>query len=371
MQIDRLSLRGFRNYEDAQAQFVPGVNLLVGGNANGKTNLLEAVSYLSTGRSFRTRREAELIRFGADFAELRAQVQSQERTRELRAVLFSGRRPRQLWLAGVKQRSRAALSGVLTSVLFCPEDLMLVRAGAAARRRFLDTALCQMRPNYARYLEEYNRLHEHKTRILRDSEEKPSLLSMWEDFSLRMAHIGAQIIRYRAYYCRKLLKAAAAVYADIAPHEVLSGVYKTVSSVTDPFADARTIEKQLIDHVFSHKTAEIAAKSCLSGPHKDDLELLLDGRSAASFGSQGQVRTCTLSLKLAERELFFDEDGEYPVLLLDDVLSELDRRRQDFVLNRISAGQVMITCCEDGISEKLRAGAVFHIQNGEKSAETH
>ena len=105
MQIDRLSLRGFRNYEDAQAQFVPGVNLLVGGNANGKTNLLEAVSYLSTGRSFRTRREAELIRFGADFAELRAQVQSQERTRELRAVLFSGRRPRQLWLAGVKQRS--------------------------------------------------------------------------------------------------------------------------------------------------------------------------------------------------------------------------------------------------------------------------
>lgn len=136
-------------------------------------------------------------------------------------------------------------------------------------------------------------------------------------------------------------------------------MYKTVSSVTDPFADARTIEKQLIDHVFSHKTAEIAAKSCLSGPHKDDLELLLDGRSAASFGSQGQVRTCTLSLKLAERELFFDEDGEYPVLLLDDVLSELDRRRQDFVLNRISAGQVMITCCEDGISEKLRAGAVF------------
>ena len=124
------------------------------------------------------------------------------------------------------------------------------------------------------------------------------------------------------------------------------------------------LERELIDHVFRHKNAEIAAKSCLSGPHKDDLELMLDGRSAASFGSQGQVRTCTLSLKLAERELFFEEDGEYPVLLLDDVLSELDRRRQDFVLNRIPAGQVMITCCEDGISEKLRAGAAFHIQNG-------
>ena len=124
------------------------------------------------------------------------------------------------------------------------------------------------------------------------------------------------------------------------------------------------LERELVDHVFRHKNAEIAAKSCLSGPHKDDLELLLDGRSASAFASQGQVRTCTLSLKLAERELFFEEDGEYPVLLLDDVLSELDRRRQDFVLNRISAGQVMITCCEDGISEKLRAGAAFHIKNG-------
>ena len=126
---------------------------------------------------------------------------------------------------------------------------MLVRAGAAARRRFLDTALCQLRPNYARYLEEYHRLHEHKTRILRDSEEKPSLLAMWDDFSLRMARIGAQIIRYRAYYCKKLLAHAAAVYADIAPQEVLSGEYRTVSTVTDPFADAKQIEKQLIEHV--------------------------------------------------------------------------------------------------------------------------
>ena len=364
MWLKQLSIQHFRNYQELEVEFHPGLNIFLGQNAQGKTNLLESIAFLGSGKSFRAQKTAEMIGFSRDFGELEGVVRSQDREQTLRWVLFPGGRPRQLWQNGVKKKSASELTGVLPTVLFCPEDLMLVRAGAAARRRFLDTALCQMRPNYARYLEEYNRLHEHKTRILRDSEEKPSLLSMWEDFSLRMAHIGAQIIRYRAYYCRKLLKAAAAVYADIAPHEVLSGVYKTVSSVTDPFADARTIEKQLIDHVFSHKTAEIAAKSCLSGPHKDDLELLLDGRSAASFGSQGQVRTCTLSLKLAERELFFDEDGEYPVLLLDDVLSELDRRRQDFVLNRISAGQVMITCCEDGISEKLRAGAAFHIKNG-------
>ena len=276
----------------------------------------------------------------------------------------------EIYKNGVRQKRQSDAQGLLKTVLFCPEDLMLVRAARRLAADFSIPRCARCGPTTHAISRNTTVCTSMKTRILRDSEEKPSLLSMWEDFSLRMAHIGAQIIRYRAYYCRKLLKAAAAVYADIAPHEVLSGVYKTVSSVTDPFADARTIEKQLIDHVFSHKTAEIAAKSCLSGPHKDDLELLLDGRSAASFGSQGQVRTCTLSLKLAERELFFDEDGEYPVLLLDDVLSELDRRRQDFVLNRISAGQVMITCCEDGISEKLRAGAVFHIQTA-KNLQKH
>ena len=363
MHIKTLKLQNFRNYEDARFVLDPAVNLICGENGQGKTNLLEAAAACSTMRLFRTAQKKEGLRFGEDAAFICSEFEAQgrENTLELR---LSRLRAMEIYKNGVRQKRQSDVQGLLKTVLFCPEDLMLVRAGAAARRRFLDTALCQLRPNYARYLEEYNRLHEHKTRILRDSEEKPSLLSMWEDFSLRMARIGAQIIRYRAYYCRRLLAAAAAVYSDIAPHEALSGVYRTVSSVSDPFASAQQLEHELIDHVFRHKNAEIAAKSCLSGPHKDDLELLLDGRSASAFASQGQVRTCTLSLKLAERELFFEEDGEYPVLLLDDVLSELDRRRQDFVLNRISAGQVMITCCEDGISEKLRAGAAFHIKNG-------
>ncbi len=363
MNIHSLELEQFRNYEHERFVFDPSVNLICGENGQGKTNLLEAAAACSTMRLFRTAQKKEGLRFGTDHAFIHADFAAQGRDFALELRL-SRAKAMEIYKNGVRQKRQADVQGLLKTVLFCPEDLMLVRQGAGARRRFLDTALCQLRPYYARYLEEYNRLHDHKTRILRDSEEKPSLLSMWDDFSLRMAHIGAQIIRYRAYYCRKLLAYAAEVYADIAPHEALSGVYRTVSSVTDPFADAKQIEKELADHVYRHKAAEIAARSCLSGPHKDDLELLLDGRSAASFGSQGQVRTCTLSLKLAERELFFSEDGEYPVLLLDDVLSELDRRRQDFVLNRISAGQVMITCCEDGISEKLRAGAVFQIKNG-------
>ena len=321
MHIKTLKLQNFRNYENVRFVLDPAVNLICGENGQGKTNLLEAAAACSTMRLFRTAQKKEGLRFGEDAAFICSEFEAQgrENTLELR---LSRLRAMEIYKNGVRQKRQSDVQGLLKTVLFCPEDLMLVRAGAAARRRFLDTALCQLRPNYARYLEEYNRLHEHKTRILRDSEEKPSLLSMWEDFSLRMARIGAQIIRYRAYYCRRLLAAAAAVYSDIAPHEALSGVYRTVSSVSDPFASAQQLERELIDHVFRHKNAEIAAKSCLSGPHKDDLELLLDGRSASAFASQGQVRTCTLSLKLAERELFFEEDGEYPVLLLDDVLSE-------------------------------------------------
>lgn len=363
MHVQSLRLHNFRNYGDEAFAFDPSVNLICGENGQGKTNLLEAVAALSTMRLFRTAQKKEGLRFDTPSASISASFFAQQRDMELELRLFR-EKSMEIYKNGVRQKRQSDAQGLLKTVLFCPDDLLLIRQGAAARRRFLDTALCQLRPNYARCLEEYARLHEHKTRILRDSEEKPSLLAMWDDFSFSMARYGAHIVRYRAFYIKKLLAAAAAVHADIAPHETLSGAYKTVSSVSDPFASVSQLEKELLDHAYAHKNAEIAAKSCLSGPHKDDLVLELNDRSAASFASQGQVRTCTLSLKLAERELFFGEDGEYPVLLLDDVLSELDRRRQDFVLNRISSGQVLITCCEHGISEKLHAGAVFPIENG-------
>lgn len=363
MQIDRLSLRGFRNYEDAQAQFVPGVNLLVGGNANGKTNLLEAVSYLSTGRSFRTRREAELIRFGADFAELRAQVQSQERTRELRAVLFSGRRPRQLWLAGVKQRSRAALSGVLTSVLFCPEDLLILKKGPSGRRRLMDGVICQLRPNYEAALTEYGRLLDQKSALLRERYDNPSLLQVLPEYDLRMAQTGALVISYRARYVKALAQEAARYHREFSgDSETLELTYRTVSTVTDPFAPPETLCAQLQEHQRSHARAELESAQCLSGPHKDDFEAVINGLPVAQFASQGQTRTAVISLKLAERALLRQGTGETPVLLLDDVLSELDAGRQDFVLNQLREGQVFITCCETDRLTSL--GQVLSICSG-------
>ena len=347
MKLQSLQLYDFRNFEHLTLDFHPGVNLIVGENAQGKTNLLEAVFFLSAGRSFRTTRSQELIRFGAEFADLSCRLFSGGRDQTLRAVLFASRRPRQLYIGGVRQKTAAELPGVLSTVLFCPDDLLVLKAGSAGRRRLVDTALCQLRPNYAQALSEYQKLYESKSRILKDHFDQPSLLEPLPEFNYRMAQVGAVLIGYRARYLREL-EAQARVFHDAfsGGKEQLTVRYQTVSTVTDPMADRNQIFQQLLDHQQSHARAELESGTCLSGPHKDDFEAALDGLSVKAFGSQGQTRTAAVSLKLAERAIFQKDTGEEPVLLLDDVLSELDAKRQDFVLNQIKTGQVLITCCE-------------------------
>ncbi len=363
MRLESLALRGFRNYAQMQMDCCPGVNLLVGDNAQGKTNLLEAIGYLSSFASFRTRREAELIGFGQDFAELSARVQTARRELNLRALLFAGQKRRQLFCNDVKKKSAEELRGCFTTVLFCPEDLQILRAGAAVRRRFVDAPLCQLRPGYGAALAEYTRLLEHKSRILKDRLEYPSLLDTLPDFNERMARQGAVIIRYRARYLRQLAALAGEYHSAFSGRrETLALEYRTVSSVSDPCGSLEDICRQLREHQQSHAAAELASCQCLSGPHRDDFDALLSGCSLKSFGSQGQTRTAAISLKLAERELFRRDTGEEPVLLLDDVLSELDAGRQDFVLNELKSGQVFITCCETDRLTSL--GQVFLVQQG-------
>lgn len=363
MKLNNLVLQNFRNYEALSLSFAPGVNLIVGRNAQGKTNLLEAIAYLGSGKSFRAQKTSELVRFGAEAADLAGQVTSQGREQTLRWVLFSGGRQRICQRNGAKKRTAADIAGVLPSVLFCPEDLMILKGGSAPRRRLGDQALSQLRPNYDAALTEYTRILEQKGRILKDWRDNPAVLEILPEYNTRLCQVGALLISYRARFYEALGQAGEGYHEEFSGGaEDFSLEYKTVSTVTDPFAPVSTLTGQLQDHLESHYRAELDSASCLTGPHKDDFDITLSGVSLKLYGSQGQTRTATVSLKLAQRELMGRELGEEPLLLLDDVLSELDPGRQDFVLNRIKTGQVFITACEPGRFTQL--GKTIEIEMG-------
>ena len=363
MNLQKLNLRSFRNYQQVHLDFDPGVNLIVGDNAQGKTNLLEAISYLGSGKSFRAQKTSEMVRFGDDFAEIEGTVFAQERQQTLRYLLFSGSRPRQIFRNGSKKKSVAELSGVLPTVLFCPEDLLILKMGSSQRRRFGDLALCGLRPNYDAALTEYHRILEQKSRILKDRFENPALLEILPEYNLRLCQVGALLISYRARFYEGLGKSAAKFHSQFSGGvENFDLFYKTVSTVKDPFAPVSQLTNDLLDHLEHHYRAELETAQCLTGPHKDDFTVSLSGIDLKAYGSQGQTRTAAISLKLAQRELMGREWGEEPVLLLDDVLSELDPGRQDFVLNQIVSGQVFITCCEPGRFTKL--GKTIEIKKG-------
>ena len=365
MRVDALTLSGWRNYGEQALTFDGSCNVIYGENAQGKTNLLEAIVYLSCGKSPRARSDRELIGFEKQEAMLRGRVDSRQREFVTDVHLYRGKR-RRMTVNGVAAKSAAALSDVLHTVFFAPEDLFLIRAGAAERRRFMDVSLCQLRPRYAEALAQYSRLYEHKTRILRDSEEKPELLELLPEFNEGLCRSGAVLVSYRARFCASLAEYARQAHFECSgEREELALTYRTVKTVGDPLGSMGSIYEALRQHMAEHQVAERASRLCLSGPHKDDIDVEVNGRSARQFCSQGQVRTAALSLKLAEREIHRNAMGEYPVMLLDDVLSELDPRRQEFVLNRISGGQVFITCCENDRLDTLLSGRVFHVRGGE------
>ncbi len=273
---------------------------------------------------------------------------------------------KQIVLNGVKKKNAADIAGCICVILFCPSDLEIVRGPASERRRFIDMAICQLRPKYSTYLSEFNRLYDHKVRILRDYKEKPGLLKVLDDFNIRLAKTGAELIYYRASWCKKLSTYASMIHREISGcNEELEVLYKSQGIKEEVQAmKPSEIYYLLMEHQKEHRQAEIDSGMCLTGAHKDDLNININKRPAKGYASQGQIRTSALSLKLAEREISSHDMGEYPILLLDDVLSELDPDRQEFVLNKISGGQVFISCCDGEDIEKKTGGKIYKISSG-------
>ena len=364
MIVKEIFLDGFRNYAGVTAVFADGVNVITGSNAQGKTNLIEAVCYLAAGRSFRPAGDRELISFDRESACIRAGVESGGREQTLEARLFRGKR-RELYANNVRLKKASELTGRLTAVMFGPDDLNMIKDGAAVRRRLMDQCLSQLRPGYLTALTEFNRLYEHKARILRDHREKPSMLDLLDDYDLRLAQQSARLIYYRSAFTAVLSKKAADIHNEFSGGaEVLSINYKTVGGMDATGRKPEQILPELLEHQQAHRQAELRSGLCLSGAHKDDLEIEIGNAPARKFASQGQTRTASVSIKLAERDIHFEDRGEYPILLLDDVLSELDSKRQSFILGRITNGQVLITSCDEGAVSASHTGAVLKVENG-------
>ncbi len=365
MRIDRLELRNFRNYREAECSFQPGVNVIAGFNAQGKTNLLEAVYYLAGARSFRTRSDRDLIHLEETEAAITGCVSSEVREQRI-DLMLSRRERKKIFVNGVKMKTAAELSGRFACTLFSPEDLSLVRGGASERRKYMDLAIGQLRPKYAEALQSFHRVYEQKTRILRDYRERADMLDVLDEFSLNLAKYGAELIRYRASWCSRAAQAAAEIHEEISGRgEKLRMQYRTVSSIEEPLGmSAKELLEALLRQQERLRQAEIDAGQCLAGVQKDDILLRIDGNEAGKFASQGQVRTAALGMKLAEWTICRDELGSSPVLLLDDVLSELDALRQDYVLNSIRDGQVLITCCDEAEVGRKTGGNVLRVENG-------
>ncbi len=338
MTLLSVTLKNFRSYTEAAFSFSGGVNVISGANGTGKTNLLEAIYFLATSKSVRAARDADLLRFGYPEAEINASLLSGGREQTMSVRLRHGAR-RIFCQNGAPLSSPRELMGLLPAVFFEPGDLSLLQGGAAGRRAFIDTALCQMKPRYLETLRRYRKLLESKTKLLGLCTAQPAYLDALPEYNRSLAETGAALARYRDDFLKKLAPAAASHHAAISGgRETLELTYKT--RVFNPEETLAKMEER--------REAELARRQCLVGAHRDDIEALLDGKPLKDFSSQGQARTAAVAMKLAAREALCETFGEPPLLLLDDVLSELDGDRQRYVLDSIGAGQTFITCCEAG-----------------------
>lgn len=351
MFAEKVSYKNFRNIDECEIEFKPGINILIGNNAQGKSNALEGIYLMASGKSFRTPREKDLVKFDSDFFEVSLKMHDETRENELYFKSFGseGARKRICKKNGV-QMKRTELMGVFRAVLFCPEHLSIVKDGPSERRNFLDVALCQLKPVYLKSLQRFNKILSERNALLKQLSEKGGDSSLLDVYSDQLARVSANIMVVREEYITRLDAFVKKFFADLSEitgasdKEIPRLFYKNSIKVTEKITEAEAYSLYL-EKLTSNNAAEISAGMSLYGSHKDDIEIFLGEKEARQFASQGQQRSLALSLKLGEGEISMEYTGEYPVFLFDDVLSELDPMRQKFLISKIDRRQVIMTTC--------------------------
>lgn len=363
MKVIAVKFENYRNLKNDIIQPCDGVNIIYGDNAQGKTNLIEAIWLFCGGHSFRSAKDSEVIRWDENFARLEMRFFGQEREQTAK-LIFTGNK-KQLEINGVEKKSAAALIEKFCAVVFSPEHLNLIKRGPSQRRKFIDSAICREKLQNAVILSKVNRVLVQRNSLLKDIYRRPSLedtLSVWDE---PLIQNGAMLIKKRMDYV-EMLSQRAKIYHDGISKNSEKLEIKYISSIDAEMSDRTDeIAEKFRKKLNENRKDDIRTGVTNFGPHRDDIEILINGKNARAFGSQGQQRSAVLSLKLAEASVLKERMGEEPVILLDDVLSELDSKRQDFLLNELKDCQVFITCCEKSNKEQLKEGKIFLLKNGE------
>lgn len=355
MFVESVELENYRNYKDLHMDFDPGTNVLYGDNAQGKTNVLEAVYLCATTKSHRSSKDKEMIRFAQDEAHIKMMIRKDGVPYRIDMHLKKNK-TKGIAINGLPIRRASELFGIVNVVFFSPEDLNIIKNGPAERRRFVDLELCQLSRLYVHSLVQYNRTLIQRNRLLKEIAFKPELLDTLDIWDMQLASFGKEVIKSRREFAAQLN----GLIRDI--HSHLSGGREELFIRYEP----NTEEEELESALKKSRETDLKQRTTMVGPHRDDLSFVVNGIDIRRFGSQGQQRTAALSLKLAEIELVKKIVKDYPILLLDDVLSELDSRRQEHLLSGIKHIQTIITCTglDDLVTHSFHIDRVFQIVNG-------
>lgn len=357
MHISSLTLNNFRNYENAHIEFSPNTNLIYGNNAQGKTNILEAVYLFATGRSHRAKSDKELIRFGSDFARLSISFCDNERE-YTSCMQFRTNGKKSITVNNVPIKRLSQLMSYLNVVMFSPEDLSLVKGSPSARRRFCDSAISQLHAGYLSHLIDYNKVLMQKNSLLktlrRTGSHSDPTLSIWNE---QLAEHGHRIMQYRYDFINSISIFVSAIQEEISGEELRIDYMPNIKS--DNFT-----KESFLSHLESRQAREIDFASALYGVQRDDFSITINGNDAKSYGSQGQQRTATLAMKIALADYINSQKGEYPVLLLDDIMSELDINRRLYLSQKIRDKQVLITSTDTDVAKNTNETKLFRVDNG-------
>lgn len=371
MRLAHLTLKNYRNYATVDTDFSPQINVLIGENAQGKTNLLEAVYVLALARSHRTNNDKELIRFGSDFAKITGTVTRATGNNQLELVISTqGKKAR---YNRIEQSKLSSYIGHFNVVLFAPEDLAIVKGSPANRRRFIDMEFGQMSVKYLQVLSEYRGALRQRNAYLKQLKFHQAKDMVFLDvLSDQLAAAGAEIVTRRASLLQQMATFAATIHSDITKgKETLTFQYQS-QVPENARQDVEQAYAAMGELLAKHQQRELELGTTLAGPHRDDVAFLVNDKNVANFGSQGQQRTTALAVKLAEIDLMKAQTGEYPVLLLDDVLSELDDDRQTHLLKAIQnkVQTFLTTTSLDGIAKEIIAQpAVYRVVGGQLTQE--